>query len=209
MAEFLEGRVREFSIEDLRGTRCRLQRLTDLKFFSGWIRSVASKQVEVELKDSIAVEVGNRFNLEAAVDMANVGLPCILTRAAGASLQLSVVGEPVFSTPGQEARYRAEGISVSISGSDLSVLAQAVDVSASGIGVLVRDQIPRFARVRLMVQAQSTYFECAGLVRYCRPDAESQSMYRVGFQVEFDDRLSRAMWLRLVQSTASSVAKAA
>lgn len=209
MAEFLEGRVREFSIEDLRGTRCRLQRLTDLKFFSGWIKSVASKQVEIELKDSIAVEVGDRFNLEAAVDMANVGLPCMLVRAAGASLHLSVVGDPVFSTPGQEARYRASEITVTISGIGMPIKAQAVDLSASGIGISTKTQIPRFARVRLMVQAHSAYFECMGLVRYCRPDTESKDMYRVGFQVEFDDRLSRAMWLRLVQSTANSVAKAA
>ena len=209
MAEFPEGGLRSFNIEDVRGTRCRLQRLSDLKFISGWVRDVGPDQLKIELKDRIVVEPGDRFNVEASIELATVGLPCQATDVKAELITLAVTGEPLVTTPGQEARYQAEDITVIVHGSERSFEGDAVDISANGIGVLVDDQMERFAKTRLSVRGTGAVVECVGIVRYCRPDSVYKDSYRVGFEIQFEDRLSRAMWLRLVQGASQTKMKAA
>ncbi len=71
------------------------------------------------------------------------------------------------------------------------------------------EPLARFSKVRMALRNMSNTVECGGIVRYCRPDQEEKGCYRVGIQIEFDDRLSRAMWLRMVQATSQIVEKAA
>lgn len=209
MAEFPESSLRTFNIEEVRGTRCRLQRLSDLKFISGWVRDVAPDQLRIELKDRISVELGDRFNVEASIDLATVGLPCKVTNVKSDTLTLEVTGEPLVTTPGQEARYQAGGINVLVHGSEKPIQAEAVDISAHGIGILVYQQMSRFAKIRLSVRGPSAAVECVGVVRYCRADSIEKDAFRVGMEIQFEDRLSRAMWMRLVQGASQTTIKAA
>lgn len=209
MAEFPEGGVRSFKIEEVRGTRCRLQRLSDLKFLSGWVRDATPDQLRIELKDAIVVALGDRFNVEASVDMATIGLPCKVTDVKQEVLTLSITGEALVTTPGQEARYQAQGITVSVHGVEKPIQAEAVDISANGLGILTYDQMSRFAKVRLLVRGTSAAVECVGVVRYCRADTVEKDAFRIGLEIQFEDRLSRAMWLRLVQGASQTPAKAA
>lgn len=209
MAEFPEGRVSAFNIDEVRGTRCRLQRLRDLKFLAGWVREVAPTQLKIELKSNIAVEVGDKFNVEASIDKATVGLPCEVTAVKGEHLTLSITGDALLTTPGQEARYQADGITVSVHGGGKEIQAEAVDISANGLGILTFDQMQRFAKFRLAVRGSSAAAECIGVVKYCRADTVYKDAFRIGFEIEFEDRLSKMMWLRLVQSASQAKAKAA
>lgn len=209
MAEFLEGRVKDFTIDEVQGTRCRLQRLRDLKFLSGWILDVGPRELKIELKNEVQVEIGDKFNVEASINLATVGLPCVATGASKTSLTLEIVGEALLTTPGQEARYQATDITVSVHGGEKPIQAEAVDISASGLGVLTYDPMPRFAKARLAVRGSSAALECIGIVRYCRADAIEKDAFRIGFEIQFEDRLSRAMWLRLVQGASLGTAKAA
>lgn len=209
MAEFLEGRVNAFNIEEVRGTRCRLQRLRDLKFLAGWVREVAPTQLQIELKDNVLVEVGDKFNVEASIDMATVGLPCEVTAVKNENLTLAITGDALLTTPGQEARYQAEGISVSVHSEGRQIQSEAVDISANGLGILTFDQMQRFAKVRLAVRGSSAAVECIGVVKYCRADTFEKDAFRIGFEIQFEDRLSRAMWMRLVQGASKATAKAA
>lgn len=204
MAEFLEGRVKEFTIDEVRGTRCRLQRLSDLKFLSGWIREANLKELKVELKNDARVEVGDKLNVEASIDLATVGMPCIVADVEGALSTLNVTGDVLLTTPGQGARYRASDITISIHRGAGPIQAEAVDISANGLGALTYESFSRFAKVRLAIRGTSAAVECIGTVRYCRPDPTERDAYRIGFEIEFEDRLSRAMWLRLVQGAQAS-----
>lgn len=209
MAEFLEGRVKEFTIEEVQGTRCRLQRLSDLKFLSGWIREVGPKRLIVELKNDILVETGDRFNVEASINLATVGLPCVVAEVSKSNLTMDIVGEALLTTPGQEARYQASDITVSVHGGERIIQAEAVDISANGLGVLTYDQMSRFAKARLAVRGVGAAVECIGIVKYCRADTIEKDAFRIGFEIQFEDRLSKMMWLRLVQGASQATAKAA
>jgi hypothetical protein len=208
MAQFLQGSLKRPTLEDLRGTRCRLQRLRDLKFLSGWVRSVGAQQITVELKDVLAAEQGETFNLEATTVECNVAYPCMLIKAEQSIYRLSITGEPLITTPGQEPRYRAHQVEVDLQILDSVIEARAIDISASGIGLIINEPLVRFARVKLTTRNSSTSVECQGMVRYCRPDQDQRDSYRVGIEVDFADRLSRAMWMRMVQTT-SNIDKAA
>jgi hypothetical protein len=209
MAQFLEGRLSEFSLDELHGARCRLQRRSDLKFFAGWVHATLGEQVLVHLKCDARVSENDLFNLEAGIQKANVGLPCVLARKEGKILRLIITGEPTLTKPGQEARYNAESLSVTLQSGGATLEAETVDISESGIGVLTLTPFARFANVTLIVRGGSNTVECAGSVRYSRPDPGNDGVYRVGIQVEFDDVLSRAMWQRLALSVTQSPYKAA
>lgn len=209
MAEFLEGRVKEFTIDEVQGTRCRLQRLSDLKFLSGWVREVGTKKLNVELKNDVLVEVGDRFNVEASINLATVGLPCVVTEVSKSNLTMEIVGEALLTTPGQEARYQAADITVSVHGGEKPIQAEAVDISANGLGILTYDPMSRFAKARLAVRGSSAAVECIGIVKYCRADTVEKDAFRIGFEIQFEDRLSKMMWLRLVQGASQATAKAA
>jgi hypothetical protein len=209
VAQFLESSLEAPTLEQLQGTRCRLQRLRDLKFLSGWVRSATAQQITIELKEAVPAEEGEKYNLEGATGGSNLAYPCMLIKADGGLYRLSVTGEPLVTTPGQEPRYRAYNIEVSMQGPDSAIQSQAIDISASGIGVLTFEPLPRFARVKLAVRNSSTSVECLGTVRYCRPDQDERGCYRIGVQVDFEDRLSRAMWARMVQTTSQIVEKVA
>lgn len=204
MAQFLEGSITTY-LEDLQGTRCRLQRLRDLKFLSGWVRSAGAHQITVEVKGSPETADGEAFNLEATTGVFNVAYPCTLLRAEGAVLRLSITGEPLVTTPGQEPRYRANEIDVIFQGPTGPLQTESIDISPSGIGLRTLEPVARFAPVRLVVRNASNSVDCCGAVRYCRPDQDSKGTYRVGIQVEFADRLSRAMWMRIVQTASQTV----
>ncbi len=210
MAEFPEGRIKSFTVQELHGTRCRLQRISDLKFFSGWVRQVTVDRIKVELKGKPIVATQDRFNVEASIEHATVSFPCDAIDVHGNMLTLDISGEPTLSTPGQEARYQANGITVSVHrGDGTPVQAEAVDISANGLGILTYDEVPRFAKTRLAVRGPFAAVECVGMVRYCRQDTVERDAYRIGFEIQFEDRLSKAMWLRLVLGASKAPAQAA
>jgi hypothetical protein len=201
MAEFLKSSLSDLTVGDLQGTRCRLQRFSDLKFFAGWIRMLKGDQMTVELKKAAIMQSNERFNVEAALNMATVGMPCELLKWEGSLLQMKVTGDPLITSTSQEARYRADTISVSLAGLEANKLeTETADISQNGIGVWTAEPLPRYSRLKLTVRSAAVIVECWGTVRYSRPDPEYKGAYRSGIQVDFDDRLSRAMWLRLVMS---------
>ena len=209
MAELSESSLSDFKLEKVSGTRCRMQRHSDLKFFAGWITATKEDTLAIELKDAQAVVPGDKFHLEAAVETANVRFGVSALRQEGNTVWLKMDSKPQMSSPGQEARYRVEDIHVSVHGLELPVDGDAVDISMSGLGILSFESMPRFAKVRMVVRGSVAAIECCGTVCYCRPNADIKGTYRIGLQVEFEDRLARAMWHRLVMSAAATEEKAA
>ena len=66
--------------------------------------------------------------------------------------------------------------------------------------------MPRFATVRIVVNGPYGSIKCKGMIRYCRP---ADGGYRVGLQIEFEDRLANAMWMRLLNRASSGIEYAA
>jgi len=205
MAKYPEGSLEGFDVSELGGTRCRLQRLRDLRFFAGWIRKASAHKLDVELSDG-SVEVGDQFQFEAAIELGLVRFTCDCIALAADHVTLGNAGEAHFGTPGQEPRYRASNLTALVSGFDLEVECDVVDLSISGIGIEVLDPMPRFATVRIVVNGPYGSIKCKGMVRYCRP---ADGGYRVGLQIEFEDRLANAMWMRLLNRASSGIEYAA
>jgi hypothetical protein len=205
MAKYPESSLERFDIGELSGTRCRLQRLRDLRFFAGWIRKASAQKLEVELVDG-SVEVGDQFQFEAAIELGLVRFTCDCIELSDQFATLGNAGEVHFGTPGQEPRYRSSTLTAKLTGFDFAVECDVVDLSISGLGIEVPDPMPRFATVKVTVDGPYGSVKCKGMVRYCRP---AEDGYRVGLQIEFEDRLSNAMWMRLLNRASSGLENAA
>jgi len=192
----------EFNVEQLRNTRCRLQRHGDLKFFSGWIRTINHQQMLVELNEDENAKAGDRFYVEAAFSEAIVCLTADTILADVANTSLAIADCQVCSRPGQMPRYQAEGIEVDIYGLESKLEGTAIDISGTGIGLLTYAQVPRFVPVKLIVRGPTARVHCEGRVRYCRRDASDKELFRVGIQLEPMEAAEERMWNRLVGAAA-------
>jgi len=192
----------EFNVELLKNTRCRLQRHRDLKFFSGWIRTIDPQGMLVELNEDETAADGDRFYVEAAVSEAIVCLTADTVRADVSNASLAIADCRICSRPGQMPRYQAEGIEVELYGLESRVEGSAIDISASGIGLLCYMQVPRFVPVKMIVRGPAARVNCEGRVRYCRRDPSDPELFRVGIQLEPMEPAEERMWSRLVAAAA-------
>ncbi len=209
MAELSQVSLKDLVIEDIRGSRCRLQRLRDLKFFAGWIKSANLNELVVEIRGEAPLLPSDQFHLEAALDASKISLPCTLSRKELSTCWLEVTGIPTLTSPGQEPRYRANEVSVTVKLGHNFIEADAIDISQSGIGIRSETAIPSLTQVKITAQGRCATVTGIGLVRYCRPDPEDRSYFRIGIQIEFENKLTRALWQRLVLSAMDTSKKAA
>lgn len=208
MAEFSQDGVGGLKLSYLSGTRCRLQRLSDLRFYSGWINRATESEIEIDLPEA-AVQVGDKFQCEAAYEQAMARFVCRCTAAEGGRINIEIEGPIEFGTPGQEPRFRVFGMGATIYGQEKPIECDVADVSMSGIGLIAGSQLPRFASVRLVIDGPMDRIECKGMVRYCRPHPQDKGSYRLGVTLDIEDRLARAMWSRIVVTAGSQSNKAA
>lgn len=187
-----------FNVDVLKNTRCRLQRHTDLRFFSGWIRSIDNQSMQVELNEDARAVFGDRFYVEASGEEAIV---CFTGDTVGVSdhhVNLKLADFQICARPGQIPRYQADGIEVELYGLESRVEGDAIDISSNGIGLLCNSQVPRFVPVKMVVRGSVACVECDGRVRYCRRDPDEPGCYRVGIQLEPMQPSEERMWNRLV-----------
>ena len=206
MDKFSQSCVSDFELGALLGTRCRLQRHSDLKFFSGWVSYAAHGQLVVEVIQASAVTFGDKFQLETPLDRAHVSLCCAVGGIQGRSLRLLVIGNAEFTVTGQAPRFRGQDMSMSIQGESWEGEVEIVDVSATGIGFLVEQEIAKAEWIDVFVESNELVVESSATVRYSKPAPESDSRFRTGVHLEFSDRLDKAKWLRMIQHAASSKA---
>jgi len=209
MAEIPQGRIGGYQFKKIVGTRCRLQRHRDLKFFSGWVEAHKDDLIVVVAKDTSPMSVGERYRFEAAADRAAIGFDAILVSKDLQILRMQPTSDVHVNTPGQEPRYRVEGMTVEIHGPDGESEGDVVDISLSGAGLLSFDSIQRFAKVRVVIRHSAHAIESIGHVRYCRPNPDLKGTYRIGLQLNFEDRLTKAMWSRIVLGNNPMVEEAA
>ncbi len=198
MAEFPQSGVGAYEFKQIVGTRCRLQRHQDLKFFSGWVEAYKDDAVVVVAKDTSPMSLGERYRFEAAADRATVGFDAVLVSKDPRILRMQPDSKVHVNTPGQEPRYRVEGMTMVMQGLDGESEGEVVDISMSGAGLLSFDTVQRFAKVRVVIRYSANMIECTGHVRYCRPNPDLKGTYRIGLQLDFEDRLAKAMWSRIV-----------
>jgi hypothetical protein len=182
-------------------TRARLQRIGDMKFFTGWVEAINHAQVRIRLKSTKAVVLrGEKFSVEVAGKEQTAAFIGEVDEVAGNVIELMLPRGMALLPKKENARVSMFGIRgrVMFEGSEYAVT--LVDVSESGLGVLSTANLERGTVVEFEVFTPMGSVSGSGEVRYCRAEPESPNQFRAGIQVSTLDRIERARWNQLLNS---------
>jgi hypothetical protein len=183
-------------------TRARLQRLGDMKFFTGWVEAINHAQVSIRLKPSKATVVrGDKFSVEVAGKEQTAVFIGEVGEVSGVVIELTLTRGMALLPKKENARVSMFGVRgrVLFEGSEFAIT--LVDISENGLGVISSSNLERGTIVEFEVFTPIGSVNGSGEVRYCRADADSPNQFRAGIQVSVLDRIERARWNQLLNST--------
>lgn len=182
-------------------TRTRFQRLSDAKFFTGWIQRLDARGAVIEF-DGGEVHEGEDFFIEISGRKHCYSLKGRLVLAAEQHLAFQSLTEMRLGPVREEVRVSISDAQASVTCANRSYLARVVDASPSGVGLLLSCPLEREATVQLAIDTPHGEVQCEGIVRYCRPANASRSTYRLGLSLDLPSRCAQAKWLRQFEDLA-------
>jgi hypothetical protein len=199
--------------ENFAHQRARLQRLSDARFFSGWLFSGNAERLEMVVQGASAIAHGDAFfchlsggdqdaYFTAAVEATGAATPSAELGGEARLCRLKVLGKIEYRGSVEEVRRLAQGVSIRLLTPSGRLETAVADVSPSGVGVLVAQELPKGAEVDLELDLPTGSFRCSGKVIYCRKLKGLTGFYRVGFSLGQLDRLNRNHWNRLFSQVA-------
>lgn len=180
-------------------TRARLQRLSDMKFFSGWIQEISHVETVVRFKKPAApIERGDEFSVEVAGKEQTAVLIASVKDIQGDIARLDVKRGPALLPKKEAARVSMFGYPGKVQFEGSEFMFTLVDVSESGLGVMMAADVPKDSEIDFEVTTPLGSVVGKGLVKYCRADDDSPDRKRVGIQLTQFDRIERARWNQLL-----------
>lgn len=181
------------------GTRARLQRISDARFFSGWVKDFGPTEVRVRAAADFDLQSGDQFMIQLAGKGATAIFRGQLGFTSGRMLNFRIT-TPVRVVASTEAmRIAVDGMRGTISDDEDTVEVTVVDVSDSGAGIVCKAQPERGSTVRFEFNAPAGEVSGEAEVRYCRPDPETEGQFRVGLMIKLASRLDQAKWSRMLE----------
>jgi hypothetical protein len=174
--------------------RVRLQRTTDARFFSGWMRQITADGAFVDLIVDEEIEVGDEFYANATGKDQSIAfaVKCVLKQATLISLKVS--GPVTAMAPTEPARKFVSGQEITLSLYGVDIVAKVTDVSLTGMGLISAEPLKRGEQVKFMMQSPIGLVRGEAEVRYSKPIPYG---YRVGLKVTLVGRIEQAIWNRL------------
>jgi hypothetical protein len=184
-------------------TRARLQRLSDMKFFSGWVESMENTEVRIRLKPSKAVVGrGDQFSVEVAGKTQTAVFIGEVSEVNSSVVVLDLPRGVAFLPKKENARVSMFGYRGRLIFEGCEYQFTLVDVSENGLGLVVSGEIERGATIQFEVFTPLGQIEGEGEVRYCRTDTENANQFRVGILMQELGRIERARWNHLLDAGA-------
>lgn len=185
--------------ESFVNVRVRMQRLSDAKFYSGWLRSMSESEVVIDFTGGDVFEPGTKFFLSInGVNSAAV-VQTQLTSQSPGFLNLRYDGQVKYLNPSEQARRLVTGLTgvIEIAGGEIDM--QITDVSVKGFGALIEGVILKGSIVTIQIDTQFGNVTAQAEIRYCRQDSKDSMRHRVGFQITQIGRIENARWGRLTE----------
>lgn len=185
--------------ESFVNVRVRMQRLSDAKFYSGWLRSMSESEVVIDFTGGDMFEPGTKFFLSInGVNSAAV-VQTQLTSQSPGFLNLRYDGQVKYLNPSEQARRLVTGLTgvIEIAGGEIDM--QITDVSVKGFGALIEGVILKGSIVTIQIDTQFGNVTAQAEIRYCRQDSKDSMRHRVGFQITQIGRIENARWGRLTE----------
>ena len=189
--------------ESFNNVRVRLQRLSDAKFFAGWVRTLSDSEIVIDFASQEVFEIGSKFFVTINGVHTAAVVQGTLDSQNGGFLTLRFDGTLKYLNPTEAVRRLVTGLSgvVSIDGAEIEI--QISDVSANGFGAIVDGTLTRGNIVDIEIDTPFGNVQGKAEIRYCRQDVKDSLKHRIGVQFVQLGRIESARWNRLTDDSAA------
>jgi hypothetical protein len=172
-----------------------MERIGDLKPFTGWVEVIAEDHVRIRLGGSQEGLVpGDQLHVEVAGKRHMASFVAEVKLVAGCTIELTL-NEPVELLPRKEApRVNMFGERCRIILDDAEIIAMTVDISEYGLGLLLTIDLEPKTKVSFEVCTQLGSVRGLGKVLYSRADPFNPSRFRAGLEVSGFSRVDQERW---------------
>ena len=174
--------------------------MRDAKFFYGWMKELTNGSARANLKGNPAIDLGDKFLVEVNGKDRTAIFEAQISGNVGDDVMLTLLGAISYKSTTENARVAVSGLTGLATYDETGIDIQVVDLSASGIGFVAPITMRKGERINIILQASSGEIQCAGEVRYSKPDADAFGKFRVGVALDEFDRLASARWKRLFEA---------
>jgi hypothetical protein len=114
--------------ENYANVRVRLQRVTDAKFFSAWVRSMSDENIVLDIAVTEWFSPGTKFFLTVSGIDSTALFQAEVTQQANGILQLRITSEIKFAKPVEEARKSTIGLRAVINLGEVGIIIGTAEV---------------------------------------------------------------------------------
>ena len=181
-------------LSHFRKTRAKVQRLSDAASFTGWTVDATPSNAGIHFEAFVPLEQGDVVMFELFGAKKTLMGQGTVAAMMNTDVILTIRGEAKLINSVETLRVMVGHWKVNAT-ADESIEVRAVDASPEGLGFVLDKEVTKGTRYKLVIQSEAGPVSCIGEVRYCRRTKSKFVEYRVGLQLDFDDRIERARWL--------------
>lgn len=183
--------------ESFLGTRVRLQRLHDGRFFAGWLIEFHRDVLFVRKHGASALDEGDECFVQAFGQGTSMLFRATVLGSQGAKLSLRVLDKIQFATSFEEMRLLVEGPKCSVKLGWYESQCDVLDISHDGLGIASHVDFESGEHALLKIQCSAGTISGSGVVRYCRRGEAPGGSYRVGIELSKLDPTNSQKWDQL------------
>jgi hypothetical protein len=207
----------------LNSSRTTFQRISDAKFFSGWIKSINPHVVVAHTCTNSQPQTGEEFAFQVYGNSKDAFFHGKLVALHGAEnavfssdrsgsaisafeLSCEITTEMVFKDSRGQPRFCVEGITADIrAGDELKTDSGVViDIGPGGFAVLSEAKLKKGEIVQVALYARGQLVRCDGEIRSCVTNSLNAAFSRVGVQIKRMERIDSLRWKQLYSSVLES-----
>lgn len=215
----VESVVNTPNIVALNRVRTTFQRISDARFFTGWIIHVFPDRMAAYTKTTCPLQPGDEFSFQVfgnkqdaffrarliAAERVDFGLPVPGAGCDKDGLELvcALTTKVRFKASKEQPRFVVDGIIADLTNSE-GYKAEAIsvmDIGAGGFGAFTERRFQKGDEVAVTLFSNGVRIQCVAEVRNCLVCRSSPDYQRTGFQIVGMDRVNSLRWKQFYVAT--------
>ena len=186
------------SADTFTNTRARLQRLSDARFFSGWVAGALGNHLSVRLAPGSELVLKDRVFVSLASAEFGATFHAEVTGVMPSETSLMIEGTPKYGPATEDVRYCTASMAGCLASGSKRYPIEIGDISSKGLGGHVETEIARGTQVRFDIDGLYGQVGGTAEVRYCRADPVQPGRFRIGLLIIEVGRIDQARWGRMI-----------
>ncbi|MBS1715619.1 MAG: PilZ domain-containing protein [Armatimonadetes bacterium] len=179
-----------------KGTRVRVQRVRDARFFTGWTLNLDRRAVVVRIPSTDDLRDGDDVFVQVFGAGQDLSAPAVCRNVGDDWARFDFACDPRKTESTEEVRLSGAGVVGTLRNCWGTVDFEVLDVSPGGVGGVVPYELMKGDELEIALLTPTGPVEAQGTVRYCRPEP-CQGGFRIGFSIRIDDRTMLGRWRRV------------